>query len=58
LGDKTSPRGLAERHIPTRIWISASTISERSFFGGLLRDLARKLDDRHLPGLVTDFGEW
>jgi predicted nucleotidyltransferase len=24
----------------------------------LLRDLARELDDRHLPGLVTDFGEW
>jgi hypothetical protein len=27
LGDKTSPRGLAERHIPTRTWISVSTIS-------------------------------
>jgi hypothetical protein len=25
---------------------------------GTLRELARELDDRHLPYLVTDFGEW
>jgi predicted nucleotidyltransferase len=25
---------------------------------GTLRELARGLDDRHLPDLVTDFGEW
>ena len=25
---------------------------------GALRRLARELDDRHLPDLVTDFGEW
>jgi predicted nucleotidyltransferase len=24
----------------------------------VLRELARELDDRHLPNLVTDFGEW
>jgi Nucleotidyltransferase domain len=47
-----------EAHPDSDVDIGIYYRSERRPSLAALRELARELDDRHLPGLVTDFGGW